>query len=213
MNEPILYSFRRCPYCMRAHMGLKYSLLIIKLREVSLKEMPDELLKVSPHETVPVLILSADNVMDESWDILKWALLKNDPDNWLGEDNKYLLDAEMLVETNDFSFKENLDHYKYADRHPEHSKEHYRNEGEEFIEELEDMLSDNAYLLADTVTIADIAIFPFVRQFSLVDKTWFDESRYTRVQHWLESLINSKLFQDVFQKHDFWKSGDNEIYL
>lgn len=213
MNTPILYSFRRCPYCMRAHMGLTYSSLTIQLREVTLKDMPDELLKVSPDKTVPVLVLPENNSMDESWDILKWALQQNDPDNWLGEDEQYLADAEMLVETNDFSFKSDLDHYKYADRYPENSKEHYRKECEEFIEELEEMLTEHSYLLTDKLTVADIAVFPFVRQFSLVDKTWFDQSRYTNVQRWLDILINSELFQSTFLKHDTWRPGDNEIYL
>ena len=213
MNSPILYSFRRCPYCMRAHMGLKYSSLTIELREVFLKEMPEELLKISPNETVPVLVLSEDNTMDESWDILKWALHKNDPDNWLGDDEQYLADAEMLVETNDFSFKTDLDHYKYADRNPEHSKEHYRAECEEFIEELEEMLSEHVFLLTDKLTVADIAIFPFIRQFSLVDKTWFDQSRYTNVKRWLDILINSELFRNAFLKHDAWQSGDKKVHL
>ena len=213
MNTPILYSFRRCPYCMRAHIGLNYSSASIELREVFLKEMPEELLKVSPNKTVPVLILSDDIAMDESWDILKWALRKNDPDNWLGDGEQYLADAEMLVETNDFSFKTDLDHYKYADRNPEHSKEHYRAECEEFIEELEEMLSGHVYLLTDTLTVADIAVFPFVRQFSLVDKTWFDQSRYKNVKRWLDILINSELFQNAFLKHDAWQSDDKIIYL
>ncbi len=213
MKQPVLYSFRRCPYCMRAHMGLKKSGLKIELREVDLKELPEELLKLSTDQTVPVLVLPGGIVIDESWDILKWALEQNDPDSWLGENKLFLTDAEMLVETNDFSFKNDLDHYKYADRHPEHSQEHYRQQCEEFIEELEDMLSENNFLLADQLTIADIAVFPFVRQFSLVDKTWFDQSGYTNVQQWLENLINTALFYNVFQKHSNWKKGDAPIYI
>ncbi len=213
MGDPILYSFRRCPYCMRAHMGLKYAALTIELREVSLKELPEQLLDVSASETVPVLVLSKDNVMDESWDILKWALEQNDPDNWLGQDNEYLLGAEMLVETNDFSFKDDLDQYKYADRFPEHSEESYRKACEEFIEELEDMLLENRYLLASQLSIADIAVFPFIRQFSLVDKTWFEQSPYPKVQQWLAKLIDTELFQQVFLKHENWKNTDPVIYL
>ena len=212
-NTPVLYSFRRCPYCMRAHMALKQSGLRIELREVSLSEMPADLLKVSPKATVPVLILSDDSVMDESWDIMKWALQQNDPDNWLGENNAFLADAEMLVEINDFSFKTDLDHYKYADRHPEHSQQHYREACEEFIEELEDMLADNAYLLADQLSIADIAVFPFVRQFAFVDKDWFDQSPYPKVRKWLSELIECELFQQVFEKHAIWQPGDTVIYL
>ncbi len=197
MSYPVLYSFRRCPYCMRAHMALKKSGLKIERREVDLKQMPDELLKASTKATVPVLVLPGEIVFDESWDILKWALDQKDPGNWLGEIKQFLLDAEMLVETNDFSFKNDLDRYKYADRFPEHSAKHYRHACEEFIEELETMLSINNFLLADQLSIADIAVFPFVRQFSLVDKNCFDQSSYANVQRWLENLINTELFKNI----------------
>ncbi|MFV2005187.1 MAG: glutathione S-transferase [Gammaproteobacteria bacterium] len=213
MQTPVLYSFRRCPYCMRAHLALKKSGLKIELREVRLSNLPEAALKISPKATVPILVLTGGTVMDESWDIVKWTLQQNDPDNWLGKNNCFLPGAEMLIETNDFSFKNDLDHYKYADRYPEHSQEHYRLVCEEFIEELEDMLTDNKYLLADQLSLADINIFPFIRQYSLVDKEWFDQSPYPKVQNWLDSLINSTLFQQVFQKHDIWQPGDAAIYL
>ena len=119
----------------------------------------------------------------------------------------------MLIETNDFSFKNDLDHYKYANRFPEHKEEHYRTACEDFIEELEEMLSENNFLLADQLAVADIAVFPFVRQFSLVDKNWFDQSPYKNVQQWLENLINTELFQDVFQKHDLWEEGALIVYI
>lgn len=213
MDTPILYSFRRCPYCMRAHMALKKSGIKTELREVKLSAMPEEALAISPQETVPVLALTDGTVIDESWDIVKWALAQNDVDNWLGEDNEFLLDAEILIETNDYSFKTDLDHYKYADRHPEHSEEHYRKKCEEFIEELEDMLTENRYLLADQLSLADIGVFPFIRQFSLVDKDWFDQAPYPRVRQWLNKMIESDLFQSIFQKHELWKAGDTAIYI
>lgn len=213
MSLPILYSFRRCPYCMRAHMALKQSGIKIELREVKLSNMPDETLAISPEATVPVLVLPDGTVFTESWDIVKWSLAQNDPGHWLGDDSEHLLDAEILIETSDFSFKEDLDHYKYADRFPEHSKEHYREACEEFIEELEDMLTDNDYLLADQLSLADIGVFPFIRQFSLVDKDWFDSAPYPKVQKWLDSLINTELFQHIFQKHDLWKPDDTAIYI
>ena len=213
MDTPILYSFRRCPYCMRAHMALKKTGMKIELREVKLSAMPEEALAISPQETVPVLALTDGAAIDESWDIVKWALAQNDVDNWLGEDNEFLLDAEILIETNDYSFKTDLDHYKYADRHPEHSEEHYRKKCEEFIGELEDMLTENRYLLADQLSLADIGVFPFIRQFSLVDKDWFDQAPYPRVQQWLNKMIESDLFQSIFQKHELWKAGDTAIYL
>ena len=213
MDTPVLYSFRRCPYCMRAHMALKYSGIKVELREVDLQDYPPQALKISAKATVPVLQLADGTVIDESWDILKWALTQNDPDNWSGKNNEHALDAEILIETNDFSFKEDLDHYKYADRHPEHSEEHYRKACEVFIEELEDMLSENSYLLADELSLADIGVFPFVRQFSLVDKEWFEQAPYPRVRQWLNKLNNSELFNDVFQKHELWQESAPAIYI
>lgn len=194
-------------------MALKYSGIKVELREVDLQDYPPQALKISAKATVPVLQLPDGTVIDESWDILKWALTKNDPDNWSGKNNEHALDAEILIETNDFSFKEDLDHYKYADRHPEHSEEHYRKSCEVFIEELEDMLSDNSYLLADELSLADIGVFPFVRQFSLVDKEWFEQAPYPRVRQWLNKLINTELFNNVFQKHKLWQESAPAIYI
>ena len=213
MPIPILYSFRRCPYCMRAHMALKQSGIKVELREVKLSDIPAEALALSPEATVPILALPDGSVFTESWDIVKWSLTQNDPNKWLGNNNEYSLDAEILIETNDFSFKEDLDRYKYADRFPEHSEEHYRTACEEFIEELEEMLSENHYLLADQMSLADIGVFPFVRQFSMVNKEWFDNTPYPKVQNWLQHLIDSELFQVIFHKHQTWNSDATAIYL
>ena len=213
MSIPILYSFRRCPYCMRAHMALKQSGIKVELREVKLSDMPAEALALSPEATVPILALPDGTVFTESWDIVKWALAQNDPSSWLGDNDEHSLDAEMLIETNDFSFKEDLDRYKYADRFPEHDEEHYRTACEEFIEELEEMLTENHYLLADQMSLADIGVFPFVRQFSLVNKEWFASTPYPKVQNWLQNLIDTDLFQKVFHKHDRWHSAATTIYI
>ncbi len=119
----------------------------------------------------------------------------------------------MLIETNDYSFKEDLDHYKYSDRFPEHGKEHYRQACEEFIIELEELLSESPYLIAEYLSLADIGIFPFIRQFSLVDIDWFQQAPYPNVQRWLSELTHSALFENVFQKHELWKQGDSAIYV
>ncbi len=198
---------------MRAHMALKYTELKIILREVELKHLPVEVLAVSPHATVPSLVINENKYMDESWDIVKWAIQKNDPDNWLGENNEYLLGAEMLVETNDYSFKNDLDHYKYADRHPEHPMEYYRQRGEEFLEDLNAMLEENKFLLAESITIADVAIFPFVRQFAMVDRDWFDKAPYPELQRWFDIMLETEWFKEAFMKHEIWASGNEEIYL
>jgi glutathione S-transferase len=198
---------------MRAHMTLKQSGIKVELREVKLSDMPAEALALSPEATVPILALSDGTVFTESWDIVKWSLAQNDPKLWLGDNDEYSLDAEMLIETNDFSFKEDLDRYKYADRFPEYSEEHYRTACEEFIEELEEMLNENRYLLADQMSLADIGVFPFVRQFSLVNKEWFDSTPYQKVQNWLQNLTDTKLFQVIFHKHELWNSEATTIYI
>jgi glutathione S-transferase len=198
---------------MRAHMALKYAGLKIILRDVKLSDLPAEVLAVSPHATVPSLAISENEYMDESWDIVKWAVQQNDPGNWLGENNEYLNEAEMLVEINDFSFKDDLDHYKYADRYPEHPMEYYRENGEEFLEELTELLQQNTFLSADHIAITDIAVFPFIRQFAMVDKEWFDKSPYPELQRWLLAMLSSEWFIEAFKKHETWETGSKDIYL
>ena len=194
-------------------MALKYAGLSIELREVEPGDMPEEALRISSDVTVPLLVLDDGNYIDESWDIVKWALEQNDPDHWLGKEKEHPIDSEILIETNDFSVKEDLDHYECAGRHPEHTEAYYRERCEEFIEELEEMLCENTFLLSDKLTLADIGVFPFIRQFSKVDENWFEEAPYPKLRHWLHSLINSALFQQVFQEHELWRQGDDPIYL
>ena len=194
-------------------MALKYTGLAVELREVNPDDMPEEALRLLSNATVPLLVLDDGSYIDESWDIVKWALEQYDPDHWLGKEKEHLLDAEILIETNDFSFKEDLDHYEDADRPPGHTETYYRERCEEFIEELEEMLSEHTFLLSSRLTLADIGVFPFVRQFSKVDETWFAQAAYPRVRQWLQSLIDSALFQQVFQEHKLWRPGDEPIYL
>ncbi len=208
---PVLYTFRRCPYAMRARLALWYSGITLELREVDLKNVPASLAQASDKATVPVLVLSDGQVLDESQDILLWALRQNDPDGWLGEDACYLGPADQLIEMNDYSFKEDLDHYKYADRHPEHPVEEYRARCEEFLQELEDLLVEHPYLLGERLSLADIALFPFIRQFAYVDRDWFDRSPYPRLRHWLDGLLRSALFEAVMVRYPVWKPGDDPV--
>ena len=213
LNTPILYSFNQCPFCMRAHMALKYAQQKVILREVELSNLPPEALAVSAHATVPSLVISDDEYLDESWDIVKWAVQRHDPENWLGEDNEYLQEAEMLVEINDHSFKADLEHYKNADSHPEHPMEYYRQRGEEFLEELNEMLEDNTFLLAPRITIADIAVFSTVYKFAMVDKDWFDETPYPELHRWLSALQKTEWFKEAIKPHKIWQSGSEVVYL
>lgn len=218
MSTTILYSFRRCPYAMRARLALKYAGIKTELREIDLNNPPEELVAISEEATVPVLQLPDGRVLDESWDIAQWAVKQNDPDSWLGDHEQNLPESEMLIEMNDYSFKQDLDLYKYADRHPEHPMEYYREQGEEFLQELEERLIETRYLLSDQLTIADIGIFPFLRQFAMVDQEWFDHAPYSHLRQWLNGFIDSDnfeagLFASVMQKYELWQQGDSPIYL
>ena len=196
-----LYSFRRCPYAMRARMALRYSGIPVDIHEVSLKAKPQEMLRLSPKGTVPVLVLQDGTVIDESLDVMRYALAQNDPDDWLMQGrNEQVTLAESLIAENDNAFKAALDRYKYAIRYPEKSREESRAEGEVFLQQLENLLGNTRYLCRDTCSYADIAIFPFIRQFALADEAWFAQSPYTALQNWLDGLIKSQLFLGIMEK-------------
>ncbi len=194
---PILYSYRRCPYAMRARMALKYAEINVEIREITLKDKPAEMLAVSPKGTVPVLVLQDGGVLEQSLDIMHWALLQQDQAGWLTFDS---VQAQQLIAENDGSFKQALDKYKYAIRFPEQSATVYRAQAEVFLQKLESLLSQSAYLLGDKVSLADVAIFPFIRQFSGVDLAWFEEATYPKLKVWLKQLVDSDLFVDIMQK-------------
>lgn len=208
-SDHILYSFRRCPYAMRARMALRYSGCRVQLREVELKNKPDTLITISAKATVPVLLCGDGRVIDESLDIMHWALQQNDPDNWLQA--QHLPEMKALVEHNDTIFKTHLDHYKYADRYPEFSQLEYRQRGEEFLQQLERRLQSQEFLLSRQISLADIAIFPFIRQFAHVDIGWFDQAAYPRLREWLYQWMDSTLFQSVMQKYTPWQAGDTPL--
>ena len=162
---PVLYSFRRCPYAIRARMALLYSSINVELREVLLRDKPPSMLAASAKGTVPVLLLPDGRVLDQSRDIMLWALDSSDPQQWYNE--ALAEPINRLIDHNDNQFKTHLDHYKYWDRYPAESQQFYRSQAEEFLMELESLLSSRDYLLADRITLADIALFPFIRQFAM----------------------------------------------
>ncbi|MGF6401065.1 glutathione S-transferase [Pseudomonas frederiksbergensis] len=195
-----LYSFRRCPYAMRARMALRYSGVAVQIVEVSLKAKPAEMLALSGKGTVPVLSVDG-RVIDESLDIMRWALAQNDPQDWLLKDDPQAQQhSAALIEENDQVFKVHLNHYKYAERYPEQPMAVYRAEGEVFLGKLDELLEGRDYLLADHPSLADIALMPFVRQFAHVDREWFGQTPYVRLQAWLQRFIDSDLFTSVMAK-------------
>lgn len=198
--KPVLYSFRRCPYAIRARLAIAYSGIPVEIREVHLKHKPGQMLALSPKGTVPVLVLTDGKVIDESLDIMKWALAQHDPDHWLDIST----DSGKLIQWNDGEFKDCLDRYKYADRYPEYPPAHYRNQAEHFLIELETKLSQHTYLMDDKFSLTDAAIFPFIRQFAAVDEKWFISSEYCNLKTWLNGLLNSSLFISVMVKYPVW---------
>lgn len=183
---------------MRARMALKYAGIDVEVREISFRDKPKQLLAISPKATVPVLVLPDGKVIDESLDIIYWALNQQDNDGWLA----IKLDgAKALIAENDSSFKAALDAYKYAERNPEKTQAEHRAVGEVFLQKLEALLASHGGLFGKLPTLADIAIFPFVRQFRGVDMVWFEAAPYPKLNGWLTTLIDSELFNSIMQKH------------
>lgn len=201
---PILYSFRRCPYAMRARMALLASGQEVELREIILRAKPQAMLDASPKGTVPVLVLANGQVIAESLEIMRWALAARDPEDWLAGDDA------ALIAANDGPFKHHLDRYKYPSRYPGDSGDH-RAGGLEHLGALEARLVDQPYLCGDQRALADIALFPFVRQFAATDADWFAAQDLPRVQRWLESLVQSDLFAAAMIRPVPWQPGDAPI--
>ena len=196
MMPALLYTFRRCPYAIRARLALNACEIEVELHEVDLRHKPQAMLDLSPKGTVPVLLLADRTVIDESLDIMRWALAINDPQSWQNDSAETL----ALIAQNDNTFKQNLDRYKYADRYPEHSAEYYREQAEIFLLLLNSRMSKQKYLMGDKPDMTDMAILPFVRQFAHVNKQWFYASRYTELINWLDGLLQSDLFIAVMKK-------------
>ena len=188
---------------MRARMALAASGAEVTLREVLLKDKPAELLAASPKATVPVLVLSDGRVIEESLDVMQWALEHNDPLNWLeGE----ALDSDWISSC-DGDFKHWLDRYKYAERYPEHSAEDYRQNAEACIQILEDQLSGSDWVGGEAANAVDVALFPFIRQFAGVEPSWWQQAPYPKVRQWLGNWLNSALFSAIMAKYQRWESG------
>lgn len=207
MNEhPILYSFRRCPYAMRARMTLLMSGEPIEIREVSLRNKPAALIEASSKATVPVLVLPDGEVIDESLDIMLWALNRNDPEGWLAGSDI------AMVASNDGPFKHDLDRYKYPERHASDPVAH-RTAGLAMLGEYETRLAETANLCRDTRSFADIAIMPFVRQFAATDRAWFDEQTLPLLKRWLALHVGSPLFERAMARLGPWTPGDAPIHM
>lgn len=208
----VLYTFRRCPYAMRARLALALCVeaKALELREVVLKAKPAAMLAISPKGTVPVLQLSGGHVLEESLDIMHFALSQN-PQLKADIYSSHLCgEMDDLIEQNDGEFKWALDRYKYADRYEE-PELFYREKGEVFLGQLESRLIQNRYLFGEQFSLADLAIFPFVRQFAHVNKAWFEQSDYVKLRDWLNAWLESPLFISVMKKYAPWQEGDELV--
>ena len=197
VSAPILYSFRRCPYAMRARLALAVSGVGYEVREVKLSDKPAAMLAASSKGTVPVLHLPDGTVIDESRDIMRWALSIRDPEGWLARDDP------ALIAASDGGFKHDLDRYKYPQRHNADSRDH-RERGLAFLGELDRRLADHAQLCGPTRGLADAAIVPFVRQFAGVAPAWFAAQPLPRLQTWLAGHLASALFDAVMVRAPHW---------
>lgn len=194
---------------MRARLGLLFAELQVELREIVLKNKPAPMLVISPKGTVPVLQLFDGAVIEESREIMVWALEQQDPQGLL--DTKVLHQANLLINKNDNEFKHWLDRYKYSDRYLEMTQVEYRQQGEVFLQVLEALLTKNKYLLGANVTLADIGIMPFVRQFAHVDRDIFYSLPYPNLQRWLEYWLEHPFFLQAMTKFKPWQVGDDVL--
>ena len=208
MVRPLLYSFRRCPYAMRGRMGIWASGIEVELREIVLRDKPAHMLEISPKGTVPLLQLEDGRVIDESLDIMLWALGQNDPASWLAPETGTLDDMLALIAEIDRDFKHHLDRYKYATRFEDVDETVERDKAMAALAPLVARLEAGAQLFGSRIALADIALFPFVRQFANTDRVWFDAKAPKRLTEWLKGHEGSELFASIFRKWPVWKPGD-----
>lgn len=204
---PILYSFRRCPYAMRARLALLVSETRCEIREVKLSAKPEALLEVSEKATVPVLVLPDGHVIDESIDVMRWALALRDPEGWLKRDDA------ALIAANDGPFKHHLDRYKYPNRYEDCDAEEHRAAAMEHLQVLEDRLARQPFLSGDKRGLTDLAIMPFVRQFAATDREWFAGKPIPMLRSWLAALLETSLFKGVMDKLTPWAPLDKPVYF
>lgn len=212
MPVPVLYSFRRCPYAMRARLAIQSSGTQVELREIHLKHKPEHMLEASPKGTVPVLILPDGCVIDESLDVARWALAQADPQGWLAPFEADREAADFLIARNDGPFKHHLDRYKYASRYEDVDASEHRAEGLNILKDLNARLVDTGYLMGPRFTFVDAAIAPFVRQFRIPDKDWFDNLPLPALIKWVHDFMESDRFASVMKKYPRWDGGEGEPF-
>jgi glutathione S-transferase len=212
MSIPVLYSLQHCPFAMRARMGLLMSKQDVMLRAIVTKDKPREMLKISPKGTVPILIFEDETLIDESLDIMIWALKKNDPKDLLYKDQPQTYSRMLdLINTCDTEFRKNLSAYKHGSRYHLPAEVEQRSACELFIKELESHLQQNDYLFGNKISMADLAVLPNARQFVNVDRKWFRQTDYPNFTKWIANLMQSLLFTKAMRKYPLWNESHKEF--
>ena len=208
---PILYSFRRCPYAMRARFAIRASDITVEIREIKLQNKPPEFLRLSPKGTVPLLVTNSQEILDESLDIMNWALKMKDTRNWLAEGNLNQNEVKNILKILEFEFKQNLDKYKYPTRYKNVDKKFYRDKNLSFLNKLNHLLEGNNALNCSHLSLIDYAIFPFIRQFRNVDEKWFDSLNFNFLKNWVYQIIDSEDFLSIMKKYKLWEPNQKPI--
>ena len=209
---PILYSFRRCPYAMRARLAIKASGLTVEIREVELKNKPKEFLNISPKATVPIVCISSKQIIEESLDIMEWALKINDPLKLLKNEKLNRIEIHSILNKLENEFKQNLDRYKYSSRFDLPNPKLYRDKNLQTLNEFNNLLQNNKGICSSNLSLLDYAVFPFIRQFRNVNSVWFDSLELKFLQTWLYELIDSDEFSSIMKKYEIWKPNQKPIY-
>ena len=204
---PVLYSFRRCPYAIRARLALAHAGLACELREINLRAKPSALLQASPKGTVPVLVLADGTVIEQSLDIMLHALRSQDPDGWLAPTQGSLQDMLALIARNDSDFKQALDRCKYPERYTAEAVHQAQTDAQAWLAALDAQLSATGYLFGQHPSLADMALRPFVRQYARIDEAQWAEQPWPHLQAWLQRWIDSALFAEVMETYPGWQEG------
>lgn len=211
---PVLYSLRNCPFAMRARMAIYRSQVPVLLRDIVLSDKPPEMLEASPKGTVPVVVTSHGTVIEESAEVMLWALSENDPEDLLLSTNPDMLDSiRGLIHQFDTEFKPCLEAYRAAKRYHEPNLVECRQACEKYLCELEDRLTQHSFLMADQESLADLALLPFIRQFARVERQWYLQSPYPKLRQWLNQYLQSKMFSKVMTKHELWLVNRRDILM
>ena len=209
--SPILWSFRRCPYAMRARLAVAASGITVELREILLRDKPDAFVAASAKATVPVLVQTDGTILEESRDIMFWALGQNDPENWLACWHQDKAKVTAFLDELDGPFKTHLDRYKYDSRYEGEDAITHRSAGAAFLQRIDSILATQPWLSGGAAGLMDYASLPFIRQFRIADPDWFDHQPWPHLHPWLQGFLDAAQFAAIMTKYTPWQDGERGI--